>query len=105
LVINPEDSVNHRLPSGPAVIPAGPLTIETLYSVTAFVANTIFPILEPSVNHRLPSGPAVMPKQPGTLYSVISPVFGDILPMHFSLVSVNHRLPSGPAVIPSTSAV
>ena len=54
------DSVNQRLPSGPAVIPHGPDN-EPPYSVMLPLV-VIFPILPfPfSVNHRLPSGPAVM---------------------------------------------
>src|SRR5438067_4337867 len=56
------DSVNHRLPSGPATMPFGELAaVGTAYSVTVPV-GVIVPILFApfSVNHRLPSGPAVM---------------------------------------------
>ena len=80
-------STNHRLPSGPAVMPFNWPETGTSYSVIIPVACEIFPILlfvnSPtgsldSVNHRLPSGPAVMPFQlastAGTLYSVIKPV-------------------------------
>ena len=56
-------SVNHRFPSGPVVMPQGPL-----YGVgTENSVNTpdveIRPIrpASDSANHRFPSGPAVMP--------------------------------------------
>ena len=54
-------SVNHRLPSGPAVMPDGLTKMPTLNSVTT-PAGVIRPIRLPliSVNHRLPSGPTVM---------------------------------------------
>ena len=59
----PYRSVNHRLPSGPAVMPAGPApaVMPALNSVTT-PSGVIRPIRLPlnSVNHRLPSGPAVM---------------------------------------------
>src|SRR5437867_12110894 len=58
----PLSSVNHRLPSGPAVMPWGSLlaVIPAEYSVTV-PPVVIVPILSPtSVNHRLPSGPDVM---------------------------------------------
>ena len=61
---SPATSVNHRLPSGPAVMPKGsePAVMPALNSVTT-PAGVIRPIRLPanSVNHRLPSGPAVMP--------------------------------------------
>ena len=45
------DSVNHRLPSGPAVMPKTPKPVMPLYSVTT-PAGVIFPIRlpPPSVN-------------------------------------------------------
>jgi hypothetical protein len=58
-------SVNHRVPSGPAVIPQGLLLgVGTEYSVmvpfvvTRLILLTLFCC---SANHRAPSGPAVMP--------------------------------------------
>src|SRR5436189_1593237 len=65
----PKFCVNHKLPSGPAVIPTGKL---------------VFPY---GVLGALRIG-----------YSVITPV-GVILPILFPMASVNHRLPSGPAAI------
>src|SRR6266550_3212246 len=57
------NSVNHRLPSGPAVMASGvaPAVMPALNSVTT-PSGVIRPIRLPlcSVNHRLPSGPAVM---------------------------------------------
>ena len=58
------DSVNQRLPSGPAVIPSGSaLAVGTANSVMAWVVGLIIPIWLAlySVNQRLPSGPAVIP--------------------------------------------
>src|SRR5437773_1075765 len=80
-----EYSVNHRLPSGPAVmLYSALLGVETGNSVIT-PAVVIRPILlpVPSVNHRLPSGPAVMefgpPPTVGIGNSVITPA-GVILP-------------------------
>ena len=60
-------SVNQRLPSGPAAIPAGPLfgVMPAENSVTT-PAGVIRPIRFPlySVNQRLPSGPAAIPAGP-----------------------------------------
>ena len=65
----PSNSVNHRLPSGPAVIPSGalPSLIPSENSVTTPL-GVMRPMRFParparlnSVNQRLPSGPAVMP--------------------------------------------
>ena len=62
--------VNHRAPSGPAVIPKGSSICWLLpepepKSVTT-PSVVILPIvfLPPLVNQRAPSGPAVMPKGP-----------------------------------------
>ena len=65
--------MNQRLPSGPAVIPSGPLlgVMPALNSVTV-PPGVIRPIRSPphfSVNQRLPSGPAVIPA--GTLLGVM----------------------------------
>ncbi len=52
---------NHKLLSGPVVIPAGVLEFPMLSSVI-IPAVVIFPkaLLLDSVNHRLPSGPEVI---------------------------------------------
>src|ERR1700690_4010358 len=69
--------VNHKAPSGPAMIPDGPVTWG--YSVMA-PAVVIRPILLPlsSVNHKAPSGPATISsaKAPGVGigYSVTAPL-------------------------------
>ena len=74
-----EDSVNQRLPPGPAAMPNGPLfAVGVAYSVMApaVVTRPILPTLS-SVNQRLPSGPAAMPYGPllavGVRYSVTAP--------------------------------
>src|SRR3989454_1552325 len=65
----PQDSVNQRLPSGPAVMPSGlllplggQLRLGGRGNSVITPAGVIRPILLPlsSVNQRLPSGPAVM---------------------------------------------
>src|SRR5581483_8988230 len=63
-------SVNHRLPSGPVVIPPRfDFAVGTVNSLTVPV-GVIWPILlpSPSVNHRLPSGPVVI--SPGVAAAV-----------------------------------
>ena len=63
-LVGRSDSVNQRLPSGPAVIPSGSeLAVGMGNSVMAWVVGLIIPILlaSSSVNQRLPSGPAVIP--------------------------------------------
>src|SRR5436190_746718 len=56
-------SVNHRMPSGPAAIPVGPLCLAGRGNSVMTPAVVIRPtLLAPiSVNHRFPSGPAVIP--------------------------------------------
>ena len=53
--------VNHRFPSGPAVIREGSVTPGSVKVATtpAVVIRPIEPLL---VNHRFPSGPATIPK-------------------------------------------
>src|SRR5262245_22822909 len=52
-----ESSVNHMFPSGPATMPAAPLSpAGSVYSVSA-PAGVILPIAPPSVNQTFPSGP------------------------------------------------
>ena len=105
----PLDSVNQRLPSGPAAIPKGsPLAVGIANSVMT-PAVVIRPILEEerperrSVNQRLPSGPTAIASiwalAVGTANSVMTPAVV-IRPILLPLYSVNQRAPSGPAVIP-----
>src|SRR5258708_38044142 len=61
-------SANHRLPSGPAVMPAGLLLSVGMGNSVIAPAGVIRPMrLTPfasavvSVTHRVPSGPVVMP--------------------------------------------
>src|SRR6266567_4298085 len=104
-ILFPWDSVNHRLPSGPVVMPKGPLRA-TGNSVTrpAVVMRPILSTLN-SVNQRLPSGPTVMPSGRllgvGMRNSVTLPLVVR-RPMMLG-PAVNHRLPSGPAVMPKGS--
>src|SRR5579885_433410 len=113
----PTQSVNQRLPSGPAVMSQGalsgrPSALGTANSVMVPL-GVMRPILLPpmqnpfesrahSVNQRLPSGPAVMPKDPllgvGRANSVMVPL-GVMRPIWWPGYSVNQRLPSGPAVM------
>src|SRR6202022_1958484 len=75
----PRNSVNQRLPSGPAAMPCGALVaVGTRYSVKTPAVVTraaLFPLF--SVNQRFPSCPAAMPcgllLAVGTGYSVKTP--------------------------------
>src|SRR5260370_10839773 len=60
----PVSSVNHRLPSGPVVMPSGSLGVVGIGNWVIAPLVVIRPILFPedSVNQTLPSGPRVMPK-------------------------------------------
>src|SRR5208283_5103045 len=76
-IFPPVGSVNHKLPSGPDVIPNGLLPEATAYSVI-IPSIVILPIWSAygSVNQRLPSGPDVIPEGelPESMgYSVIIP--------------------------------
>src|SRR5207248_1326175 len=64
------DSVNHRLPSGPTVMPWGKLFAVGIGNSVIVPVDVIRPILLPldSTNHMLPSGPSVMPM--GALFGV-----------------------------------
>jgi hypothetical protein len=64
--------VNHKAPSGPAVIPNGRLAgVVTGYSViTPAVLIRPILLLSVSVNHMAPSGPMVIPC--GTLLGALS---------------------------------
>src|SRR2546422_9944825 len=103
LTIFPTCTVNHKLPSGPAVISTGPPPLGTEYSVIIPVV-VILPILSVpySANHRLPSGPVVIPFMlvplVGSGYAVTAPAVV-ILPILSSKYSANQRLPSGPLVM------
>src|SRR4051812_7981867 len=110
-ILFPLNSVNHKAPSGPVVMPPGRLLAVGIgYSVMA-PAVVIRPIwlTEGSVNQRAPSGPVVMKKAPefavGIGYSVNAPAVV-IRPILFPgrsgalRPSVNQSAPSGPAVIP-----
>src|SRR5437763_734208 len=78
-ILLPPCSVNQRLPSGPAVIPSGPLPYVGRGNSVIMPLVLMRPILLPSgsVNQRLPSGPAVIPHGPladvGTGNSVMFP--------------------------------
>src|SRR6266700_8263011 len=99
----PVDSLNHRFPFGPSVMPRDPVFRLGADSLI-FPSVVIRPIRLPlySVNHRFPSGPAVIPPGSltgvGTVNSVIVPPVV-IRPIFLPYSSVNQRLPSGPAVI------
>ena len=76
-ILLPTLSVNQRLPSGPATIPAGELPGVGMTNSMTSPAGVMRPILlaVASVNHRLPSGPSAMPVgvafKVGTANSVI----------------------------------
>ncbi len=61
-ILLPTVSVNQRLPSGPAAMPAGPLPAVGLRNSVTSPPGVMRPIRLPvnSVNQRLPSGPAAM---------------------------------------------
>src|SRR5258706_3726463 len=109
-----KNSVNHRLPSGPATIDLS--AIEKIGSLEA-TGNSVIapdivtrPIFPPSasVNQRFPSGPTVM--NDGLLADV---GIGNVArtpsvvmrPILLSPGRVNHRLPSGPAAIPASFVI
>ena len=100
-----KNSVNHKLPSMPFVMPFGLLLAVGVGNSVIVPVGVIRPILFAvfSVNHRLPSEPDVMAVglllAVGIGNSVTLPV-GVIRPMLFACCSVNHKLPSEPDVIP-----
>ena len=82
----PTDSVNQRLPSGPAVMPS-PVELGARYLVKTPEVVTLTTLPFCSVNQRFPSGPAVMPNGvegillfSGMMYSVMSPTAAWALP-------------------------
>src|ERR1041385_4244377 len=97
-------SVNHSLPSGPAVIPAGLLSVGREYSPVTTPAVVILTILflNSSVNQTFPSGPAAMSVGRysfGSLYVVIVPlgvIFAILFGVEAYLSAPNQTLPSGP---------
>src|SRR5438309_1458203 len=103
----PLSSVNQTPPSGPGVMPQGPLPLCIPYggSASPLPGSTRSISSTPwSVTHMAPSGPAAIPV--GRLlpelsgYSVTLPA-GSILATLPMADSVNHMFPSGPAAIPS----
>src|ERR1019366_621650 len=99
----PECSVNQRLPSGPEVIPAGPLLEWGNLTYAIFASGATRPIRLPavSVNQTAPSGPAVIrsANPPGSILKRLVAPYGVTRPIPSPWYSVNHRLPSRPAVI------
>ena len=98
-------SVNHRLPSGPAVIACGLVpsgsSCRTMAPVDGSMRAIAF-FAPVSVNHTPPSEPVTM--SPGVWSravgnSVIAPVGVMRATPASRPCSVNHRLPSGPAVM------
>ena len=101
-------SVNHRLPSGPAVMSRGSLSrLTPVLTIAIAPAGVIRPIESSalSVNPRLPSGPAVIPNGDMFAGSVNVPVSAPAVlkrrigPWYW----VTQRLPSAPAAIPMWS--
>src|SRR6516225_2244627 len=78
----PVNSVNQRSPSGPAVMPKGPLPTVGIGNSVTTPAVVMRPILLPTIsaNQRLPSCPAVInsgePSAVGTENSVTTPADG-----------------------------
>src|SRR5258708_5241346 len=104
-ILLPALSTNHRLPSGPVVIPRrAPFAVGTANSVTT-PAVVIRPILLVfSVNHSAPSGPVVMKSGPpagsGRTNSVMLPK-ATVPPISTGTDSEHHRAPSGAPRDPS----
>src|SRR5262249_45491327 len=101
----PENDVNHRLLSGPSVIPSGTVPVRGTGNSVITPAGVMWPMLSfaDSVNQRLPSGPVTIVSgwldAVGTANSVIVPD-GVIRAIFAAPYSVNQRLPSGPTVMP-----
>jgi len=94
----PKDKVNQRLPSGPAVMPKGPLLFGETWNSVMLPLGVMRPTMPTlySVNHRLPSGPAVMLKGMLLAVGMGNPVTRPLVVMRpISFIGVvNHRLPS-----------
>src|SRR5438874_630082 len=107
-ILFPTDSLNHRLPSAPAVMVSGEAPgVGIGNSVMVMTADgVIWAILlaARSTNQRWPSGPAAMPCESldavGIGNSVMTPAVV-IRPILLPPLSVTHRLLSGPVVMPS----
>src|ERR1700730_5516535 len=100
-------SANHRLPSLPPTISAGPAPLGNSISVRVpVVLSRPMRLPECSVNQRLPSAPNVIPAGPlsewGRLTYAIFPS-GATRPIRLPKGSVNQTAPSGPAVIRSAN--
>src|SRR5918992_522786 len=97
-------SVNHRLPSGPAVIREAPPVVGP--NSVMLPATSIRPILltPNSPNQSAPSGPSVMPAGPAPAVrrgkDVKVPDDSVSRQTAFVLLSVNQILPSDPLAIP-----
>src|SRR5271165_4423927 len=65
-------SVNHKAPSGPAVIAPAGHVVDAGKIVTSPVV-VIRPMFMPNVNHNAPSGPAANPPTEPAVNSVITP--------------------------------
>src|SRR5262249_9919468 len=103
-------SVNHTLPSGPAVSPLTDARVSPRKNVAirpSGVTRLMDPVNASVANHTFPSGPAVMalpaPREgplagEGGVNSVAWPA-GGMRPTVRRAGSVNQRLPSGPAVM------
>ena len=100
-------SVNHRFPSGPILIEAGPeFGVGTANSLTCALLASIRAMALPpsSVTHRLPSGPVVILSGLVLGVSCVSPrnrPSGAMPPTRADCVSTKYRLPSGPTAMPS----
>ena len=95
-------STNQMLPSGPAVMPEGPLIgVGNSVMTPVGVMRPMAP--RPSANQTFPSGPAVMYCRlllgTGSGNSVITPA-GVMRPILLPVFSVNQMLPSGPEAMP-----
>src|SRR5262245_30883171 len=108
-ILSPLNSVNQTAPSGPVVMPFGPLTaVGTGYSVKA-PAGMMRPILllAFSVNQIAPSSPRVMPSGSGLVVGIVNSVTtpaGVIRPI-FPVRSAYQTFPSDPQARSSGSDV
>ncbi len=99
-------SVNHMSPSGPAVMPPGPLSAVGIVNGVTTPAGVTLRDLVPEnwVNQMSPSGPAAISAgRPGAPNSVTTPDGRDLGDVP-AAISVNQRFPSSPATIPPRCA-
>ena len=110
-IVESDEQVAHRSPSGPGTIPTAPghggprCRPREKYSLTVCVEGSMLPIrpLLFSTNHSCPSDPTAIPSGLALGVAVSlkrSPVAGSSSPIFPAPYSVNHRCPSGPATIP-----